>query len=208
MSTDTSLVSVRETHDPRDMLDWQTRDVERVLIDGALTSAMLVNLRRSSPVRTHVASPERLSATAERQQPLLDEHLAAGPDERSWTWLSCADVIVRRFQGPDPRPTRLGELHGRFPGCLIMALTPHGHGHAVVTTVSGWKARLVPVRHGSWVGDDVLSYASAIHAWIVAGRPLDALDTARLTVIRGHAAVRPGVRVMPEDQRGSHSRVG
>ncbi|MFC5748954.1 hypothetical protein [Actinomadura rugatobispora] len=205
MGGDTSLVRIRDVCRRRDVL--RVRGAERLRVDAGQGSGMLVELRR----RPAALPDERLPVVPEGR-PFVDEHLVAGTSERSPAWLSCADVIVRRYSNREPAPGVVDDLRGRFPGCLVMALTPDGRGHAVVATASGWRARLVPVRPASCLEEHVLSYVSAIHAWITAGWPPEALTAARLTVTYGCAAAPAAVRVIPEkdgeDRRDAHARVG
>ncbi|GAA4311258.1 hypothetical protein BJY14_006048 [Actinomadura luteofluorescens] len=123
-------------------------------------------------------------------EPPLDEHLVAGPGETSRDLLSCADVIVR--YGGEPA------LHqAEFPGCLVVAVNTRD---GCLLAAGGWSARLVPVL-GERCGEaDASAFASAIHAWMVAGLPLDAVT--RLTAVRGNAVAQvrvrdPAVRAAP-----------
>jgi hypothetical protein len=115
-------------------------------------------------------------------RPPLDEHLVAGPGETSWALLSCADVIVR--DGGEP------VLHrAAFPGCLVVAVNRRG---GCLLLAGGWSARLVPVLGERCAEEDAVAYASAVHSWMVAGRPLGVLT--RLTSVRGNAVARVRIR--------------
>lgn len=213
MSTGTSLV--RAWEGPGDKLAWRDPSVERVLINRKDPPCTIVHLRRSPPERVTApgctpvgrndVTPGRPGLPRDPDHPgdhapdpvPADEHLAAGPDERSRPWLSCADVIVRWAEERTPAARALAEVHTRFPGCLVAALIGYGDG-CILGTVSGWHARLVPLRIGTCTDNDVSSYASAVHTWIASGRSPIGLDAARLTVIRGRAAAKPGVLVMME----------
>lgn len=62
----------------------------------------------------------------------------------------------------------------------------------MVTTATGWQARFTPLRMGKSgeVDADAWSYASLVHAWMVADRPLDVLNSAVLIVANGLTTVR------------------
>jgi hypothetical protein len=83
-----------------------------------------------------------------------DEHLVADAHEAG-PWPQVADVIIDRS----------GTSAARFPGRLV-AITGH-----VLEVATGWRARLVPLS----AGDELWPYASFVHAWLVAGRPFEAL---------------------------------
>ncbi|GAA4380771.1 hypothetical protein GCM10023088_44560 [Actinomadura verrucosospora] len=125
---------------------------------------------------------ERSPAGGAPFEPPLDEHLVAGPGETSRALLSCADVIVR--DGGEPALHRAA-----FPGCLIVAVNMQG---GCLLVARGWSARLVPVLGERCGEEDASAYASAIHAWMVAGLPLDAIT--RLTAVRGNAVAQVRVR--------------
>lgn len=174
------------------------RDAEsvRMLVGGPNTGRTAAVLRRVAE-----ASP-RAPGPGAHAPPPVDEHMVAGPDETDPRWLSAADVIVVRadldHDGPDP-----AAVLGRFPGCLVMALAGLGPG-SVVQTRSRWRIRFVPRRDSavSW-------YASFVHAWLVTGRPLAALNHAyaitwdgalsrrvvRIRVVRLRTESRAGRRV-------------
>ena len=124
----------------------------------------------------------RCSPVGGCRPPPCDEHLVAGPDETSPAWPACADVIV----GARGEPARLLQAH---PGCLV-AVTVTGPGCAVAAR--GLDARLDPVLGGTCTAGDAALYASALHALLVTGGPLDALT--RLTLVRGSTATMVRVR--------------
>lgn len=125
--------------------------------------------------------------------PPCDEHLVAGPGAASPVWLACADVIV----GVAGDPARLLADH---PGCLV-AVTVTRRGCLVAA--GGLEARLDPVLGGTCMPGDAALYASAMHAWLVAGRPLDVLS--RLTLVRGNTVTMVRMRdrrvARPADRR-------
>ncbi|WP_149262599.1 hypothetical protein [Actinomadura sp. K4S16] len=144
--------------------EYRDTGAERVLIGGRV-----LRLERSPGGGTPSRQP-------------LDEHLVAGPGETSWASLSCADVIVRDGGVP--------ALHrAAFPGCLVLAVNTRD---GCLLVAGGWSARLVPVLGERCAEDDAVAYASAVHAWMVAGRPLDVLT--RLTSVRGKAVAQVRVR--------------
>jgi hypothetical protein len=100
-----------------------------------------------------------------------DEHLVADADEAS-PWPQVADVLI--VHGTLTRPAE----HPECRGWLVAAFA--GPDEEYLLEVStGRLARLVPlVAHRA---GDLWTYASFVHAWTVAGRPLDALHGARLT---------------------------
>ncbi|SNR25866.1 hypothetical protein [Actinomadura mexicana] len=125
---------------------------------------------------------ERSPGGGAPSRPPLDEHLVAGPGETSRTLLSCADVIVRNAGEP--------VLHrAAFPGCLVVAVNTRD---GCLLAAGGWSARLVPVLGETCAEEDASAYASAVHAWMVAGRPLGALT--RLTALRGNTVAQVRVR--------------
>jgi hypothetical protein len=125
-----------------------------------------------------------------------DEHLVADADAES-AWPPVADVLIVRRPVVAP---------GECPGRLVTAWTGTawtgtawtgtawrgaawtgaestgtewtGTVGRHVVEVRGWRARLVPLT--ARAAGDVAPYASFVHAWTVAGRPLGALDGARL----------------------------
>ncbi|TDC82013.1 hypothetical protein [Actinomadura sp. 7K507] len=133
----------------------------------------------------------RCPPAAGSEPPPCDEHLVAGPEEASPTWLACADVIVGRAGDP----SRLLAAH---PGCLVAA-TVTGRGCRVAA--DGLDARLDPVLGGTCSPADAALYASALHAWLVTGgRPVGALS--RLTLVRGGTAAMVMIRHRPAVREG------
>ncbi len=110
-----------------------------------------------------------------------DEHLVADAGERG-PWPPVADVLV-------VPPGRPAALRAEFPGCLV-AVFVRASGEHLLEVATGWFARLVPLRDG---GAEAWPYASFVHAWTVAGRPLDALHGACL--VAGPPGRARGVRV-------------
>lgn len=183
---------------------WTREDVpgggERVVARWWNGRGASFTLRRTDATETEATETE-----TDAVRP-ADEHLAAGPGERSPAWLACADVIVRLDGGGAARldgygAVTLDGVFARHPGCLVAVVVRPG-GECVVGTRAGARARLVPLDGRTRVEADAASYASVVHAWIASGHPLDGLDGARLTVVRhSGAARRGGVRVVVEDGR-------
>ncbi|MFG2244753.1 hypothetical protein [Spirillospora sp. NPDC048823] len=138
----------------------------------------------------------RRSPADGREPPPCDEHLVARQEETSRAWRACADVIVGRAGDP----SRLLAAH---PGCLVAATVT---GRGCLVAAGGLYGRLDPVLGGICPPADAVLYASALHAWLVAGgRPVGALT--RLTLVRGNTATMVRVRhrraVRPEDRRAA-----
>ncbi|GAA0554054.1 hypothetical protein GCM10009546_15030 [Actinomadura livida] len=113
--------------------------------------------------------------------PPCDEHLVVGHGEPSRAWRACADVIVGRAGDP----ARLLAAH---PGCLVaVAVTARG----CLVAAGGLEARLDPVLGGECAAGDAALYASALHAWLVAGGRPGALT--RLTLVRGNTVTVVGL---------------
>ncbi|TDC54078.1 hypothetical protein E1281_16735 [Actinomadura sp. KC345] len=126
--------------------------------------------------------------------PPRDEHLVAGPEATPRAWLACADVIVGRSGDP-------ARLLAAYPGCLVAA-TVTRRGCRVAA--GDLLARLDPVLGGTCPPADAALYASALHAWLVAGgRPVGTLT--RLTLVRGNAVTMVRIRdrrvARPGDRR-------
>lgn len=127
--------------------------------------------------------------------PPCDEHLVAGPKETSRAWLACADVIVGRTVDP-------ARLLAAYPGCLVaLAVTRRG----CLVAAGGLEARLEPVLGGALAAGDAAPYASALHAWLVAGALPGALT--RLTLVRGNTVTMVRIRdrrvARPRDRRAA-----
>jgi hypothetical protein len=98
-----------------------------------------------------------------------DEHLIAGSDESS-PWPQVADVLIVRGT------LRRQAVRRRFPGRLV-AVFDGPSGETLVEVATGWLARFIPLAHADFA---MWPYASFVHAWMVAGQPLDALHGARI----------------------------
>ena len=102
-----------------------------------------------------------------------DEHLLA--EAGSTPWSKVADVLIVR--GP---PEWSATLLADFPGRLVTAFDGRGRD-PLLEVVGEGRARLVPLAPADGTGPDLWQYASFVHAWTVAGRPLSALHGACLT---------------------------
>jgi hypothetical protein len=111
-----------------------------------------------------------------------DEHLIAGSDEAS-PWPQVADVLIVRGT------LRRQAVRRWFPGRLV-AVFDGPNGEHFVEVATGWLARFAPLARADIA---MWPYASFVHAWTVADRPLDALDGACLA--DGLPGVRRGVRI-------------
>ncbi|WP_131732596.1 hypothetical protein [Actinomadura formosensis] len=156
------ITLVRVWDDPGDPAPPGT---ERVLIGGRVLVLWRSPSAAGGPVRTP-----------------CDEHLVAGVEETSRARLSCADVIVRR--GGEP-----ARLRADHPGCLVIAVNTR---RGCLVAAGDRAVRLVPVLGGTCADDDAAVYASAVHAWLVAGRPLTAFT--RLTLVRANTVARVRVQ--------------
>jgi hypothetical protein len=184
MCPDMSLVRARWWPNGRRAHLGQSTEDLRVSVHGPNTSLTTVALYLS-PVDSTLSLGHKAGSTR-----FDDEHLVAGPDETTLPWLSAADVIVRRV-GTGQASWPLHGVFARYPGCLIAAIIDsHGCG---VGAATGWRAQLVPLEAGA---DAALPlYASVLHAWLVAGRPLTALHAAHLWAVGGVNVARYGVGV-------------
>ncbi|MEV7907069.1 hypothetical protein [Streptomyces anulatus] len=151
--------------------------------EPALRTAPLYVLTRvlAGPevVVTRYADPAREPAGAG------DAHLAVHEDTRDPGQLGLADVVFRNGAPDDPRfgpPGRwAAEVLGRHPHCALAAYVT-GPSSCVVRTRDGALLRLTA---GAEADADPAVYASAVHAWLAAGRTLAALVEDGLTVRTG-----------------------
>jgi hypothetical protein len=154
-------------------------DQARVLAAGPSLPPVVATLERSS-----------LMSRCSYGRGFADEHLVAeaagdGP------WPRVADVLIVR----EAFARRGGAIRGRFPGRLVALFLAPGRT-PFVEVATGWGAWLVPFAEGG--GDALWPYASFVHAWTAAGRPLDALHGAELT--DGSPGGERGVRVSVVDR--------
>lgn len=151
--------------------------------EPALRTAPLYVLTRvlAGPevVVTRYADPAREPAGAG------DAHLAVHEDTRDPGQLGLADVVFRCGAPDDPRfgpPGRwAAEVLDRHPHCALAAYVT-GPSSCVVRTRDGVLLRLTS---GAEADADPAVYASAVHAWLAAGRTLAALIEDGLTVRTG-----------------------
>jgi hypothetical protein len=157
---------------------------------AAKTAAVL----RRSPVGNAISA-----GPAGRSEPAsTDEHLVAALEETAPPALTIADVIVVRAGKPGAALKSPREVYLRFPGCLV---TVFGYsGGCVIETRTGWHLRLVAARSGSCVSDDLAAYASVVHAWMVSGRSLAALDDAYVIGPCQFRTERPMARVIAQNR--------
>ncbi|MDF9807890.1 hypothetical protein M2436_006437 [Streptomyces sp. HB372] len=151
--------------------------------EPALRTAPLYVLTRvlAGPevVVTRYADPAREPAGAG------DAHLAVHEDTRDPGQLGLADIVFRCGAPDDPRfgpPGRwAAEVLDRHPHCALAAYVT-GPSSCVVRTRDGVLLRLTS---GAEADADPAVYASAVHAWLAAGRTLSALIEDGLTVRTG-----------------------
>ncbi|WP_406187981.1 hypothetical protein [Streptomyces anulatus] len=151
--------------------------------EPALRTAPLYVLTRvlAGPevVVTRYADPAREPAGAGAA------HLAVHEDTRDPGQLGLADVVFRNGAPDDPRfgpPGRwAAEVLDRHPHCALAAYVT-GPSSCVVRTRDGDLLRLTA---GPEADADPAVYASAVHAWLAAGRPLTVLVEGGLTVRTG-----------------------
>ncbi|WP_371663767.1 hypothetical protein [Streptomyces sp. NBC_00280] len=112
-------------------------------------------------------------------------HMAVHEDTREVHQLALADVVFRygdpddaRFGPPEPWTTESLTLH---PQCTLAAFVS-GSGECTVRTRDG---ELLWIRAESDADADPAVYASALYAWLAAGRSLDELVVRGLTVRTG-----------------------
>jgi len=111
-----------------------------------------------------------------------EAHLAVPEDTRETDQLPLADVVFRYAAPDDPRfgspAAWTAEVLDRYPHCALAAYVT-GPGSCVVRARTGGVFRLE-------TGADPAAAASALHAWLAAGRP-----PAELVTVRTGTNVRP-----------------
>ncbi|MFV0132671.1 hypothetical protein ACLGIH_05385 [Streptomyces sp. HMX87] len=117
-----------------------------------------------------------------------EAHIAVHEDTRETDRLALADVVFWDGAADDPRlgpPAQwTAEVLGRHPHCALAARVT-GPGTCVVRPRGGALLRLTA---GPGAGADPAAYASALHAWLAAGKAPDELFERGLTVRTGAAA--------------------
>ncbi|MEE1938946.1 hypothetical protein V1L54_05875 [Streptomyces sp. TRM 70361] len=133
----------------------------------------------TAEVRTAPA-PHRSAVAA----PFADVHVCADPDRRgAERWYECADVLSARRPLPARRAEcRAADLLARHPGCLVAAVPRTDGGCAAGVRGRGLLAVLPPAGTVSLSARQRCAIASFLHAWLVAGRPVDALCAVGLGV--------------------------
>jgi hypothetical protein len=119
-------------------------------------------------------------------------HTAVHEDTREIDQLALADVVFRYGSAHDPRfvsPAHwTAEILDRHPHCTLAAYVT-GPGTCVVRTRAG---ALLQLEAGPGADADPAVYASALYAWLGAGKALEELAEQGLTV-------RTGARPTPGD---------
>ncbi|GAA3849311.1 hypothetical protein GCM10022403_096190 [Streptomyces coacervatus] len=117
-----------------------------------------------------------------------EAHTAAHEDTRETDQLALADVVFRYGDENDPRfvsPAHwTAEVLDRHPHCALAAYIT-GPGSCVLRTRAGASVRLDA---GPGADADPAAYASALHAWLAAGKSLEELAGQGLTVRIGNVA--------------------
>ncbi|NEB42041.1 hypothetical protein G3I54_34940 [Streptomyces sp. SID14515] len=128
-----------------------------------------------------------------------DAHLAVHEDTRDPGQLALADVVFRDGSPDDQRfgpPGRwAAEVLTRHPHCALAAYVT-GPSSCVVRTGDGALLRLTA---GAEADADPSIYASAVHAWLAAGRTRAALVADGLTVRTGSTAHDVLVTAEPDE---------
>ncbi|MEW2212552.1 hypothetical protein ACIQIE_11190 [Streptomyces globisporus] len=148
--------------------------------------------RRTAPLRVLTrlragaeVAVTRYTDTAREPDGAGEAHLAMHEDTRDPGQLDLADVIFRDSAPDDPRlgpPGRwTAEVLARHPHCALAAYVT-GPASCVVRTRDGALLRLTA---GAEADADPAAYASAVHAWLAAGRTRAALPADGLTVRTG-----------------------
>ncbi|AXK37871.1 hypothetical protein DVA86_34015 [Streptomyces armeniacus] len=118
-------------------------------------------------------------------------HLAVPEDTADTGQLSTADVIVRTAAEDDPRmgppAAWTADVLARHPYCAL-AVYVTGVDRCTVRIRGGTLLRLTAAPYGDGRARlcDPAAYASALHAWLAAGKPLE--DTAHGITVRTGAA--------------------
>ncbi|MFJ1748058.1 hypothetical protein ACIOJD_17685 [Streptomyces sp. NPDC088116] len=121
-----------------------------------------------------------------------DAHTAVHEDTLDPGRLALADVIYRYGMADDVRFGTPGqwsaEVLARHPHCALASYVTDG-GSCTVRTRDGSLLRLV----GDPPAADPAAYASALHAWLAAGKALEELTAGGMTVRTGGASHRVSV---------------
>ncbi|MFF4530508.1 hypothetical protein ACFY1P_14655 [Streptomyces sp. NPDC001407] len=166
---------------------------------------------RTSPVRVLTrllgAAPPEIAVTRHPEgtyEPEGDEdfgwdaHTVVHEDTRDTSRLRLADIIVRYGSADDPRvgpPSAwTAEILSRHPGCAL-AVYVTGVDRCTVRLRDGGVVRLSATACPDGRADlcDPVVYASALHAWVVAGKSLSEAVASGVGVVTG--AVRRVVTV-------------
>nr|WSZ99481.1 hypothetical protein OH820_30915 [Streptomyces sp. NBC_00857] len=124
-----------------------------------------------------------------------DAHTAVHEDTLDPGRLALADVIFRYGMADDVRFGTPGqwsaEVLARHPQCALASYVTDG-GSCTVRTRDGSLLRLV----GGPSAADPAAYASALHAWLAAGKALEELTADGMTVRTGGASHRVSVTLV------------
>ncbi|MHA5047038.1 hypothetical protein [Streptomyces sp. SD15] len=128
-----------------------------------------------------------------------EAHTAVHEDTRDPSRLALADVVFRYAESTDPRfgspALWTSEVLTRFPGCALAAYVTGPGSCTVRTRAEG----LLHLTAESTADADPAAYASALHAWLAAGKSLDELVGPGLAMRTGPTLHR--VRITPGGHR-------
>ncbi|MEV7346453.1 hypothetical protein [Streptomyces sp. NPDC093544] len=131
-----------------------------------------------------------------------EAHTAVHEDTRDPGQLALADVVFRYGEAADPRfgspAAWTREVLARLPECTLACYVT-GPGDCTVGTRAGDLLHLTG--EPSEADADPAAYASALHAWLAAGKSLGDLVARGLTVRTGPTVHR--VRITPEGRSGT-----
>ncbi|MEG3626609.1 hypothetical protein [Streptomyces poriticola] len=150
---------------------------------GAVTVPLTVLTRLVGPGEVALA---RYAGPGAPADPAGEAHLAVHEETREADRLALADVVFRDGAADDPRLGPPGhwaaEVLDRYPHCALAARVT-GPGTCLVRTRGGTMLRLTAAPE-----TDPAAHASALHAWLAAGRAADELFERGLTVRTGQVA--------------------
>ncbi|WP_159037191.1 hypothetical protein [Streptomyces specialis] len=155
---------------------WPTGSAASAVVFAACRTAVHLGFVRSCDLRW---PPPDDPETGRSDVPARDTHVRAPLGTR---WADIADVLTAAPAGSAREAEqRAAALRARFSGCLVAAVPVTGGG-ACAIAVRGGDDRFATLPSVPESGPRWEAFVSFLHAWVVAGRPLDVLL---------HADVRP-----------------
>lgn len=161
-------------------------DHRHLVVSARHVTAMAVTLVHRPPATTAPIAETPGTGTPER---LLDEHLLTDLSARDSDRIPKTDVAIVRAAGPASCEERVANVLRRAPGVLVVGVAPHVPADPWVIGVWGHGAiSLITLCADPTVAPDLSWYVSLVHSWVVLGRPVAALRSARITATRtnGH----------------------